>query len=153
MATFLDRTSYEMYGQAILLDSLREIIEYFKKPLKDNECQLNKLEDEFDMLFSHVIKFLSNISSPSKVWQVLFKKQFTLGLTNILHIAEICIVSPLGNAEAERVFSLLWRLFTKDRSSLSNKSQEDLLHIRSTTVCKDQAYYQKAMNLFIVIWI
>jgi hypothetical protein len=40
-------------------------------------------------------------------------KQKELNIENIIHVAEICIAVPLSNAETERVFSFLWKVFAK----------------------------------------
>ena len=48
---------------------------------------------------------------------------------NLLHILEICLVAPLSNAESERVFSLLWCIFLKERQSVKHDTLELLLHI------------------------
>ena len=49
------------------------------------------------MLFDYVVRNCNGMS-PNKVWPYLFNVKSTVGLANILHIAEICIASPLANA-------------------------------------------------------
>ena len=50
-----------------------------------------------------------------------FIKEMQLGVINLLHVIEISLVTPLTNAESERVFSFLWRNFSKERSSLKKQ--------------------------------
>ena len=72
----------------------------------------------------------------------------TLGITNILHIAEICIAVPLSNAESERNFSFCWRVFNKERSSLKNSTLESLLRLRSDRDFAEERY-EHAINMFL----
>ena len=37
---------------------------------------------------------------------------------------------PLSNAECERVFSFMWRIYNKDRASMSHETLERLLQLR-----------------------
>ena len=148
MAVLLDTASYGGMGEVIILDKVREIVTKFRRQLDANGYDDDSLENELQTVLTHVAAFLSNVS-PSKAWNVLFKKRHSLGITNLLHIAELCIVMPLGNAEVERIFSLLWRLFCKERSSLSNKVQEDLLRLRGTVVSKEVENYADAIELFL----
>ena len=148
MSIFLDTSTYITVGFEIVVDSMREIAEKFSPQLQANKCNTYRIEDELLVLMTHVESFLENVT-PSKAWKVLFKKKHNLGITNVLHIAKICIVSPLGNAEVERIFSLLWRIFCKERCSLSNKVQEDLLRLRGSSVSKDIESYGDAIELFL----
>ena len=107
---------------------MREIVAKFHRQLETNGCVFDRLENELQTLITHVSAFFKNAPS-SKAWPVLFKKGVILGISNVLHVAELCIVMPLANAEAERIFSLLWRIFCKERSSLSNEVQENLLRL------------------------
>ena len=137
---------YGEIGENIILDTMREIKEKFDCQLDTNGCNFDKLEGELRTILVHVEEFLKKLS-PNKAWRVLFKKKRSLGIENILHIAEISTACPLGNAEVERIFSILLRIFCKERSSLSNKVQEDLLRLRGLIVTKDVEDYADAMDL------
>ena len=71
-----------------------------------------------------------------------------LGIVNILHIAELCIALPISNAESERVFSFLWRVFSKDRQSLSNSTLEDILRLRCDTDFSESRY-KRAIEMYL----
>ena len=66
----------------------------------------------------------------AKVWPILFSQKQELGIVNVLQVAEIGLALPISNAEAERVFSFLWRIFTKERTWLQNKTLENILRLR-----------------------
>ena len=67
---------------------------------------------------------------------------------NILHIAELCIVIPLSNAECERIFSFLWRQLTKERRRLGNDTLELILQLRSDKDFSPERY-DHAIELFL----
>jgi hypothetical protein len=98
--------------------------------LKQMVPNLQKLKDEFHILYSHVIKFLSK-SSVSCCWPQIFRLKNGLGLHDILHIAGLCIVIPLSNAECERIFSFLWHQLTIEGGCLGNDTLELILQLRS----------------------
>ena len=148
MAVFMDTTSFGEMGDDIIVANMRVIVEKFHRQLVANGCDIDHLEDELQTALAHVSEFLENVS-PSNAWKVLFEKKMSLGLSNLLHVVELCIVIPLGNAEVERIFSLLWRIFCKERSSLSNKVQEDLLRLRGSVVAKEVVDYADAIELFL----
>ena len=99
-------------------------------------------------MFTNVRKFLSG-NSPSRCWPQLFQLKSGLGLKNILHIAEICIVVPLSNAESERIFSYLWRQLSKERMSLNHQTLERILQLRSAGKDYCIETYDHAINLFL----
>ena len=79
---------------------------------------------------------------------MLFSLKHELGIRNFLHIAEISIALPICNAESQRVFSFLWRAFSKDRQSLKNDTLEDILRLRSGMDYKPSKY-DHANELFL----
>ena len=96
-----------------LLKAASVLVESFELLLKANGFNPDPLSTEIYLLHTHVVQFLSNCS-PVKYWQRLFKLKETLGIKNILHLAEISLVTPLSNAEAKCVYSFLWRVYTKE---------------------------------------
>lgn len=150
VSTFLDTISYKFTEVDILFESVEVICNKFEGALKANGCDIEKLQNELTILHTHVVHFLSNCSS-NKCWPKLFLKKESLGIANILHIAEIGIVFPLSNAEAERVYSFLWRVFSKERTSLSNTSLEDILRLRNDSD-HDPQRYKHAVDLFLTVY-
>ena len=128
-AAFLDTKSYvnedceEVYEKSVPI-----IISCYSQQLVANNCNVDCLKAEFQVMFTHVRKFLSG-NSPLCCWPQLFQLKSSLGLKNILHIAEICIVVPLSNAESERIFSYLWHQLSKERMSLNYETLERILQL------------------------
>ena len=118
----------------------------FEKLLTANQCEITKIQQEFEILYEHVKMFLSR-KCPHKVWPHLFSRQQELGIKNILHVAEISIAMPTSNAETERIFSFLWRIFSKERQSFKDEGLNDLLRLR-TDQNFDAGRYDHAINLF-----
>ena len=90
-------------------------------------------------MFDYISKFLKNVK-PNDCWSAIFHQRDALGIINLLHVIEISLVTPLANAESERVFSFLWRNFSKERSSLKNKTLENNLIMRGDTDYSDERY-------------
>ena len=99
-------------------------MEHFKDLLLVNNCHIDHLKKELEILSDDI-----NRHVPEKCWPIKFCIGDDLGIPNLLHILEICLVAPLSNAESERVFSLLWHIFSKERQSLKRDTLEILLHI------------------------
>ena len=89
-----------------LLKAATVLVESFKLLLEANGFNHDALSTEINLLHTHIVQFLDN-GSPDKCWQRLFKLKETLGIKNVLHLAEISSVIPLSNVEAEPVYSLL----------------------------------------------
>ena len=105
-ATFLDTKSYCSMDIEGLLKAGSVLVESFELLLEANGFNPDALSTEINLLHTHVVQFLSNCS-PDKCWQRLFKLKETLGIKNVLHLAEISLVIPLSNAETEHVYSFL----------------------------------------------
>ena len=83
----------------ILFDELNVIVDHFREMLVNNGCKIAKLKTELDIVHDHIIKFALN-HEPVKCWPLIFKLKHELGVRNILHIIELCLVTPLSNAES-----------------------------------------------------
>ena len=112
-----------------------------------NNCNLNFLKEEFKILHDHVKRYVSKCSS-EKCWPIIFRTGLELGIRNLLHGIEIYLTAPLSDAECKRVFSFLWRIFLKERQSLSHEMLEMLLHIRSD-VDQSKKRYEGAVEMFL----
>ena len=128
-ATFLDTKSYCSMDIEELLKAASVLAESFELLLEANGFNPDALSTETNLSHTDVEQFLSNCS-PDKCWQRLFKLKETLGIKNILHLAEIFLVYPLSNAEADHVYSFLWRVYTKEQIWLINSILEEILRIK-----------------------
>ena len=125
-----------------------KIKDRYSVQLAANGCNIDRLNVELRLLYSHVNKFLSNVT-PSKCWPCLFKLKEGLGIKNILHIGEICISIPLSNAECKCIFSFLWRQLTKDRFSMNNETLERILQFWFRTGDYSMEQYDHATDYFL----
>ena len=57
-------------------------------------------------------------------------------------------MSRCSNAESERVFSFLWRIFSKERQSMKHDTLEILLSIRSDVDLREERY-RDAVDMFL----
>ena len=147
MAMFLDTKGYEVFEFEDIYSHVKVLSDHFLNLIQANGCDVTKLRAETDILYEHVVKFFLK-KKPIDVWPHLFSVAKSLGIENVIHIAEIALVLPTSNAESERCFSFLWRNFSKERQSLKNLSLEHILRLRS-----DQNYsserYEHALELFL----
>ena len=140
VASFLDTRLYIcICNSEDLSDHINTMVDRYRLLLEANNCNLENIHYEFDIIFDHVKHFMPNRSS-SKAWPLIFKLKEGLGIKNILQVAELCIAIPISNAESERVFSFLWNVFSKNRQSLKNSSLEDILRLRCGTDFSDKRY-------------
>ena len=147
IAIVLDTQSYLFNDIDTLFEEVQVLADHFKDVLEANGCNLRRLKTELDVVRDYIIKFTSK-HTPEKCWAIIFNIKQDLGVTNILQLVEICLVIPLSNAESERVFSFLWRLFCKERTSLSNDSLEMLLRMRNDSNFSKERY-GNAVNKFL----
>ena len=74
---------------------------------------------------------------------------YVSAITNVLHIAELSLAIPLSNAESERVFSFLWRIFSTERQALKNTMIEHILRLRCDQDFSEQRY-EHAIDFFLM---
>ena len=130
ISIILDSESYQFIEPNVIYEEIQVVVKHFESILLTNGCNVNNLKEEFELLHDHIKRFISK-STPEKCWPIIFRIGRDLGIQNMLHVLEICLVAPLSNAESERVFSILWRIFSKERQSLKHETLNMLLHIRS----------------------
>lgn len=147
MAEFLDTKCYSFKTANEIYKHVWEVKEHFETLLVANGCDISKLEGEMEIVYQHVIHFMAQRGA-DKCWPALFQIKEELSISNILHIAEICIALPISNAESERVFSFLWRVFSKERQSLDNNTLEDILRLRCDSDHSEERYGH-AIELFL----
>ena len=119
----------------------------FKNLLVPNRCETSKIRTEFEILYEHIKMFLGKKSS-DKVWPHMFSQQKEIVISNLIHIAEIAISIPTSDAETERIFSFLWKIFSKERQSFKNDGLSDILRLR-TDENFDCSRYDLATHLFL----
>ncbi|XP_041364478.1 uncharacterized protein LOC121379880 [Gigantopelta aegis] len=125
-AVFLDTKSYQYNSADVIVESALMVHQHFSSVLSANFCEFRKLRQEFGFLYNHVTTFLSR-STNEQAWQQLFASQSSLSITNILHIAEICIVLPVSSSDLQRIFGRFSRIVSRSSLPLKNESIENEL--------------------------
>ena len=64
-----------------------------------NNCRIDHLKEELEIVFDHVNKYVSK-SSPEKCWPIIFRIGDNLGIHNLLHILEIYLVGDKSQRES-----------------------------------------------------
>ena len=90
ISVILDSESYQFLESDIVYDEVKFVVDYFKPPLLANNCNLNFLKKEFEILHDHVKRYVS-ICSSEKCWSIIFRIDQELGTGNLLHVIEICV--------------------------------------------------------------
>ena len=109
----LDSQLYLFLSVDIIYNEVKVIVEHFKYLLLANNCSINHLKEEVEVLHDHIIRYVAK-SSSARCWPMIFHIGHDLGIHNLLHVLEICLTAPLSNAESEGVFSFLWCIFSKN---------------------------------------
>lgn len=147
MAQLLDTKCYHTSDVNEIKEKVSLIKNCFETLLLANGCLIDKCETEMEIVYEHIVTFMSQ-KCPSKFWPALFLIEEELGIQNILHIAELCIAVPISNAESERVFSFLWRIFSKEHQSQDNSTLESILRLRCDNNYSEERY-KHAIDLFL----
>ena len=139
ISLILDSSSYQHTTIDSLIMDLGVVKLHFNDMLTATNCNTVNLNQEFEVLHDHVTRFLSR-PSPEKCWPIVFKIGSDLGITNLLHLIEICLVMLLANAKAERLFSFLWQVFSKEHQSMKHDTLEMLLYLHGDADFQKEQY-------------
>ena len=88
----LDSESYKFLDADIIYDEVKVIVEHSKDLFLTNNCCIDHLKEELEIVFDHINRCLSK-SSAEKCWPIIFHIGDDLGIRNLLHILEICLVA------------------------------------------------------------
>ena len=90
------------------------------------------LEKELTSIIIYTINSLNNQTLPPlEIWKLLFRKQQTKDLQNILLIAKLCLCVPFSNAAVERFFSQMRIVKTDWRNKLNEINLSSLSYIKT----------------------
>lgn len=149
VAMLLDTENFRFISFEAIHEKLAIVLKRFSKLLDANGCEQSRLFGEMEVIFDHVKLFLPT-TPLSKAWPSLFAKQKELGIENAIHVAEICLAMPLSNAEIERIFSFLWRVFSKDRQSFKDEGLENLIRLKCDNDTSPERY-EHAIEMFLSV--
>ena len=88
----------------IIYDEVKVIVDHFEDVLLTNNCHIDHLKEELEILFDHINRYVSK-SSAEKCWPIIFRIGDNLGICNLIHILDICLVAPLSNAESDSLLT------------------------------------------------
>ena len=106
--------------------------------LLTNNCSINHLKEELEVLHDHIIRYVSK-SSSERCWPIIFCIGHDLGIHNLLHVPEICLFAPLSNAESESLLIFVVH-FSKEWQSMKHDTLEILLNIQSDIDLHEERY-------------
>ena len=111
-----------------------ELRNHFQTLLKNNECDIEKIDSEWLTLKTHMIPVVQNQdrrkSNYLDIWQKIFRNEsIKQECKNVLHVFEIMLIVPFTNAKVERLFSRMNRVKTDIRNRLSRRRLDVCLHV------------------------
>ena len=102
-----------------------ELRNHFQTLLKNNECDIKKIDSEWLTLKTHMIPAVQNQdhrkSNYLEIWQKIFcNESIKQECKNVLHVFEIMLIVPFTNAKVEHLFSRMNRVKTDICNRLSH---------------------------------
>ena len=87
---------------------INELVEHFKPLLEKNDCNIESIPGEWDILKNRLLSSLELNQKYLDVWSGVFAtEEISKECSNILHIIELLLITPYANAKLERMFSTL----------------------------------------------
>ena len=117
----------------------------FTIPLQGAQANCDKIQEEMQSLLQYAVHFISLSTLDYRaVWWRLFNTPSSSEWSNALILVELLLSLPASIGKLDRVFSQLNVVKTNKRTSLTNKSLDDLLLLTSDSVplknfCPDDA--------------
>ena len=107
---------------------------HFQTLLKNNECDIEKIDSKWLTLKTHMIPVVQNQdcgkSNYLDIWQKIFHNEsIKQECKNVLHVFEIMLIVPFTNAKVERLFSRMNRVKTDIRNRLSRRRLDVCLRV------------------------
>ena len=139
-----DNTNLSTFGE----NEMTELINHFKPLLLKNNCDVDKILTEWDLLKLEVTSMISSWEKIDylEVWRKIFTSTDKESYQNVLHIIELLLITPTTNAKLERMFSRMNRVKTDWRNRLSRERLENNLRIGEEGVSIKDFDPEKAIN-------
>ena len=123
----LDSESYKFLDLDIIFDKVKVIAEHFKDLLLTNNCCFHHLKEELEILFDHIHNVSK--SSAEKCWPIIFRIGDNLGICNLLHILNICLVAVIQCRVRETLLTHIYgTFFSKKRQSLKHDTRNSFAY-------------------------
>ena len=92
---------------------INELVEHFKPLLEKNDCNVESILAEWDILKNVLLPSLELNQKYLNVWSAVFATQeISKECSNVLHIIELLLITPYPNAKLEKMFSKMGRVKT-----------------------------------------
>ena len=120
----LDVSTWPTEDEKLLTYGDKEISElciHFNNLLSQNQCSIENIPNEWDVLKSFLSPILKSESKTDylEFWKDVFtNKDVSDDCKNVLQIIELLLITPFTNAKLERVFSRMNRIKTDSRNRL-----------------------------------
>jgi hypothetical protein len=115
-----------------LYDKIEALYNFFKSPLDTtgHKGSVSVILEQFDAMIKYALQYL-NVSKTDYrvVWRKLFESSKSHEWKSALLLVKLLFTLPVSNAKVERLFSLMNRVKTDTRNSLSKDRLSSLLRI------------------------
>ena len=125
----VDHTRWDPSDASYGFDDIDILANHFEKPLAYHNFDLASAKMEFIALKRLQVKRYPTIKNKNVFWGKVFSLHMD-SFQNILMLIEICLIMPWGQGIVESGFSTVRRIIPEERSSLANKSLNDLLELK-----------------------
>ena len=118
--------------QAFDVEAMTELYDFYRIPLERAgfDGSLSDLLEQWENLCDYTVKYLNPQSTDYRItWRKIFQSSRRDTWTLVLLLVELLFSLPFSNAKVERLFSLMNRIKTDSRSSLSQKTLKNLVLI------------------------
>ena len=109
---------------------VKSLRDHFQELLELNQCVISSACNEWDCLKAFVLPMITGVDSIDYLEvcpKLLTNKDVQPSCSNVLHIIELLLITPVTNAKLERMFSQLNHVKTDCRNRLGQERLEHLL--------------------------
>ena len=98
---------------------INELVEHFKPLLEKNDCNVESIPGEWDILKNRLLSSLELNQKYLDVWSGVFAtEEISKECSNILHIIQLLLITPYSNAKLEKMFSTMGHVKTDWRNRM-----------------------------------
>ena len=113
-------------------DKIEALYKFFKSPLDTagHKGSVSDISEQFDAMVKYAVQYLDISKTDYRViWRKLFESSKSREWKSALLLVKLLFILPVSNAKVERLFSLMNRVKTDTRNSLSKDRLSSLLRI------------------------
>ena len=131
--------------------AITELSTFLKSLLEQNKCNVENIPAQWDTLKNRVKHTVSGLKDVNylEVWaKLLTNKSVKEDCSDVLHVIELFLITPVTNAKVERMFSRMNRVKTDWRSSLKRERLDHLLRIGEEGVLLTEFNPESAIDVW-----